>query len=92
MPKISVILHPPLDQVSGLNKGGSIVEGVTVLDALQRLTSRLPKLADVLFEDDNISPFIHIFYNGKEVNPQHCSIQRIQDGGEVELLTAIRGG
>ena len=92
MQKIGVILHPPLDDVSGLKGGTENVEGGTVLDVLKALASRHPKLGEVLFDEGDISPFIHIFYNGEEVSSHQCSGQRVDDGGEVELLTAIRGG
>jgi molybdopterin converting factor small subunit len=68
------------------------VEGETVRELLEDLTSRFPGLRDQLVEDDDIAPFVNVYVDGEDVRTLDGADTPVRVGAQVILLPAMAGG
>lgn len=92
MAKLRILLQPPLDSLANLSSKGESVEVDTIYRVLEEICFAHQSLQAQLFIENGLSPFIHIFLNGKLIDHDNCKFQLIADNDELCLLTAIRGG
>ena len=90
--RLSVVLQPPLDALLPDCGPEFHTEANLLLDAIRAMCADSAPSRQQILRDDQMSPFVHVFLNGKQVLPAAVTAQPIRDGDEVCLLTAIRGG
>jgi molybdopterin synthase sulfur carrier subunit len=67
-------------------------EGATVRDLLEDLTARFPALADRLWENGDVAPFVNVYVEGEDVRTRDGIDTPVRDGQTVILLPAMAGG
>ena len=68
------------------------VDGDTVRELLDDLSSRFPSLRGHLWEDGDIAPFVNVYVAGEDVRTLHGLDTPVEDGQTVILLPAMAGG
>ena len=68
------------------------VQGETVRELLDDLTSRFPALREQLVEDDDIAPFVNVYVEGEDVRTLDGIETPVRYGSTVILLPAMAGG
>lgn len=65
------------------------IEGSTVKEVLTALCQKYPGLADMLFKDENLRPYINIFLNGKNI---HGLDILLKPDDEIAIFPPVSGG
>ena len=67
-------------------------DGDTVRALLDDLADRYPALADRIFEDGDIAPFVNVYVEGEDVRTLEGLDTPVEDDSTVILLPAMAGG
>ena len=68
------------------------VDGATVREALEDLTSRYPELARRIYADGGLARFVNAYVDGEDVRTLDGLETPVRDGSTVILLPAMAGG
>jgi molybdopterin converting factor small subunit len=66
-------------------------EGDTVREVLENLTSRYPALAQHVWADGDVAPFLNVYVGGEDVRTLE-GLDTAVNGAPVILLPAMAGG
>ena len=74
--------------------GNSVVEagGDTQRELLDDLAERFPSLAERIYEDGEIAPFVNVYVDGEDVRTLGGLETSLAERAEVILLPAMAGG
>lgn len=89
---VSIVLQPPLDALFAAPPTHLQTRTGTLLGVLHELCDGQARASAQLLNGEGLSPFVHVFLNGAHVPAARVVQQPVQDGDELCLLTAIRGG
>ncbi|AJQ93652.1 MoaD/ThiS family protein [Gynuella sunshinyii] len=90
--KLNIVLQPPLDALfphvedTFETQDGNLVATLTALCADSEAAQKQ------VLHGEELSPYIHVFINGRQVTARMLADVSLQEGDELCLLTAIRGG
>ena len=87
MPKIRVKLFANLREFTKTKE--LEMEGSTVRDVLVALCRKYPGLADMIFRDGNLRPYINVFLNGKNIPGLDTSLK---PADEIAIFPPVSGG
>jgi MoaD family protein len=69
------------------------VDGATIGDALQQLTTQYTDFGKQIFGDDgNLRSFVNVYRNDDDVRYLEGLATPVSDGDEVSIIPAIAGG
>lgn len=68
------------------------VEGNTVGDVLQKLTSDHPSLRDQLFQNDQLQRYVNVYVNDQDIQYLNHLDTPVSDRDTVIILPAMAGG
>jgi MoaD family protein len=89
---VRVRLHSAMRNLAG-GSSSVEVEGTTVRQALEVLTSRHEGLAQRLFEEDGrIRSFINVFVDDEDIRHREGPETAVKDGQTISVLPAVAGG
>ena len=66
--------------------------GDTVRELIEDLSSRLPQLADRIYEDGEIRPFVNVYVDGEDVRTRDGLDTSVRETSTVIILPAMAGG
>lgn len=87
MPKIRVKLFANFREFTKTKE--LEIEGGTVRDVLMALCQKYPGLADMLFKDENLRPYINIFLNGRNIPSLDAPLEQAD---EIAIFPPVSGG
>ncbi|MEP7082408.1 MAG: ubiquitin-like small modifier protein 1 [Chloroflexota bacterium] len=87
----TVRIPPVLREETGGNRTVE-VRGATVAEALEDLFARHPELRQRVTEDGELSPFINVYVNDRDVRYRDGLATEIGPDDTVILLPAMAGG
>ncbi len=88
----TIIIPTPLRKFTG-NATKVSVEGNTIREVLEALTTRYPELKKHLFDtEQNIRPFINIFIGEEDIRNLNQQNTTVAPGAVVSIIPAIAGG
>ncbi|MCG2728544.1 MAG: MoaD/ThiS family protein [Candidatus Methanoperedenaceae archaeon] len=87
MPKIRVKLFANFREFTKTKE--LEIEGSTVKEVLAALCQKYPGLADMVFRDGNLRPYINIFLNGKNILSLDTSLK---PADEIVIFPPVSGG
>lgn len=87
MPKIKVRLFANFREFTKTKEVE--IEGSTVRDVLIALCQKYPGLADMIFSNGNLRPYINIFLNGKNIPSLDTSLK---PADEIAIFPPVSGG
>lgn len=87
MPKIRVKLFANLREFTKTKE--LEMEGSTVKEVLVTLCKEYPGLADMLFRDGDLRPYINVFLNGKNIPGLDTSLK---PADEIAIFPPVSGG
>ncbi len=68
------------------------VAGGTVQAALADLGAKYPAIAERVFQNGKVRPFINIYVNNEDVRYLDNLATPVKDGDEVAIIPAVAGG
>ncbi len=68
------------------------VSGGTVQAALADLGAKYPALAERIFQNGKVRPFINLYVNNEDVRYLDNLATPVKDGDEVAIIPAVAGG
>ena len=87
MPKIRVKLFANLREFTKTKE--LEMEGSTVKEVLVALCRKYPGLADMIFRDGDLRPYINVFLNGKNIPGLDTSLK---PADEIAIFPPVSGG
>jgi molybdopterin converting factor small subunit len=69
-----------------------VVEGESVRDALEELTSRYPALRERIWEDGQVAEFVNVYLDGEDIRTLDGVDTPVREGATLILLPAMAGG
>ncbi len=66
--------------------------GATVQAVLADLGARYPAIADRVFQNGKVRPFINLYVNNEDVRYLDNLATAVKDGDEVAIIPAVAGG
>jgi MoaD family protein len=89
---VTVIIPTALRQYAGGQREVR-VEGATIGDALQQLTTQYADFGRQIFGDDgSLRSFVNVYRNDDDVRYLDGLATPVSDGDEVSIIPAIAGG
>ncbi|MBA2665102.1 MAG: MoaD/ThiS family protein [Bradymonadaceae bacterium] len=89
---VNVRIPTPLRKFTS-GKDIILVEGATVGEALENLTSAHPELRTKLFSDNGqVRRFVNVFANEEDIRFLEQLNTAVADGDQVSIIPAIAGG
>ena len=68
------------------------VAGGTVQAALADLGARYPAIAERVFQNGKVRPFINLYVNNEDIRYLDNLATPVKDGDEVAIIPAVAGG
>jgi sulfur-carrier protein len=68
------------------------VAGATVQAALADLGAKYPALAERVFQNGKVRPFINLYVNNEDVRYLDNLATPVKDGDELAIIPAVAGG
>ncbi len=90
MPKIRVKLFANFREIAGTKE--LEMECGTVADTLKMLCEKFPGLANMIFKDGNVLPYVNIFLNGRSIFDSGGLGRRLNQNDEIAIFPPVSGG
>ena len=89
---MSVVRVPPVLRAEAGGAREVEASGATVRELLDDLTSRMPALAERIYDGSDIQPFVNVYVDGEDVRTRDGLETPVREGASVILLPAMAGG
>ncbi len=90
MPKIKVRLFANLREYAGAKELELEVE--TVKESLEKLCKKFPGLENMIFEGENIRPYMNVFLNGRNISELNGLGTALNPDDEIAIFPPVSGG
>ena len=90
MPKIRVKFFANFREFTGARE--LEMNGDTIGEVLQNLCMKYPGFEKMMFEGENLRPYINIFLNGRNVQDHSGLKTMLHAGDEIALFPPVSGG
>lgn len=87
----NILIPTPLRKFTD-NTSKVQLEGQTVLEALQNLTSKFPDIKPYLLEEDQIKPYIKLFRGEDDIEGLNQEKTKLSADDTLSIVPAIAGG
>jgi len=74
------------------NKASLEIEGESVGEILEKLSTQFPDLKEHLFNEDKLRSFVNVFVNGKDIRGQENLDTPVSSTDEIRIIPSIAGG
>lgn len=89
---VKIVIPTPLRQYAGEQKSVA-VDGSTVGEALQALTTTFPDLKRHLYSDDGrLRSFVNVYLGDEDVRYLQKDQTPLQDGATLSIVPSVAGG
>jgi len=89
---MKILIPTPLRQYAG-KQSAIEVQGATVGEALNALTSAYPDLRKHLYGDDGkLRPFVNVYLNDDDIRYLQQDQTAVKDGDMLSIVPSIAGG
>ena len=89
---MSTIRIPPTLRAEAGGERQVEVEGASVRDLLEGLTTRYPALHQRIWEDGRIAEFVNVYVDGEDIRTLDGVDTAVREGATLILLPAMAGG
>ena len=89
---MTVVRIPPTLRTETGGERQVEARGATVRELLEDLSARFPPLAERIWEDGDVAPFVNVYLDGEDVRTLAGVETQVRDGSTVILLPAMAGG
>jgi molybdopterin synthase sulfur carrier subunit len=90
MPKIKVKLFANIREFTGTKE--LEVDSGTVIDVLIKINKKFPGFEKMIFDGENIKPYVNIFLNGKNVFDLDGLKTELRMNDEIAVFPPVSGG
>ncbi len=90
MPKIKVRLFANLREYTGAKE--LEIEAGTVKESLEKLCGRFPGLENMIFQGEDIRPYMNVFLNGRNIFEINGLGTALDSGDEIAIFPPVSGG
>ena len=89
---MSTVRIPPTLRAEAGGERQVEVEGASVRELLEDLTTRFPALHERIWEDGRIAEFVNVYVDGEDIRTLGGVDTPVRDGAALILLPAMAGG
>ena len=89
---MTTVRIPPTLRAEAGNQRQVEVDGSTVGELLENLTSQFPGLRTQIYENGDIAPFVNVYLDSEDVRTLDGLETPVQPGAKLILLPAMAGG
>jgi len=89
---VTTVRIPPTLREQAGNQRQVDVDGATVGELLESLTSQYPGLRTQIYENGDIAPFVNVYLDSEDVRTLDGLETPVQPGAKLILLPAMAGG
>jgi sulfur-carrier protein len=68
------------------------MDGSTVIEILKNLCTKFPGFEELIFDGENIKPYVNVFLNGRNMNESGGINTTLHENDEVALFPPVSGG
>lgn len=90
MPKIKVRLFAHLREYTGAKE--LELEAGTVKESLEKLCKKFPGLENMIFQGENIRPYMNVFLNGRNISELDGLGTALNPDDEIAIFPPVSGG
>jgi sulfur-carrier protein len=89
---VSTIRIPPTLRAEAGGERQVEVDGASVRDVLEGLTTRFPALQERIWEDGQVAEFVNVYVDGEDIRTLGGIDTPVREGSTLILLPAMAGG
>jgi sulfur-carrier protein len=89
---MSTIRIPPTLRAEAGGERQVEIDGASVRDVLEGLTSRFPALQERIWEDGHVAEFVNVYVDGEDIRTLGGIDTPVREGSTLILLPAMAGG
>ena len=89
---MSTIRIPPTLRAEAGGERQVEVQGESVRDVLEGLTTRFPALQERIWEDGQVAEFVNVYVDGEDIRTLGGIDTPVREGSTLILLPAMAGG
>lgn len=68
------------------------IEGGSVKEILEIICHKFNGIGDMLFKDDSLHPYVHVFLNGEDLRGKADLEKPLSPGDEIAIFPPVSGG